>query len=331
MTPEEQRRQNELYNLRRAQEDINEHKQKMEFVQHEYEYGLEKAKKSEPKWEDLTTNQKTHRLLGLTKTQVEYYEQDGRGASMKKEMERERQCIDTTWKDLQSNYGITPGNQVELDRAIDERKEQLQTLDPQKEQSPLPFSERQAAKYAAREQEQAQGEQQVPLQQVAETPQSYQPPEPQHHERGEPHQNPYLGMYEGKVSEPLTTYIREREAGKQDVREVMDRQQIPYEQLYSREAARQAEQLKSIEQGVQQLNTEMQTPQQPGQRKEFDIRAKLGQHDNTGDFGEGGPSSAALAQHHDRTQDGQANRYEDSYKQATERHRERPQNHDHDH
>lgn len=125
MTPEERRRQDELADLIYSKDLLNRCDKIITFLQDEYRMGLEKARGSEPKLEDLTLGQIAKRTIGWEKTEVQKYE-EGPGKNLKEQMAHEQQQKDALWKDLQTNYGIPSNDKDALNRTIAERKQSLQ-------------------------------------------------------------------------------------------------------------------------------------------------------------------------------------------------------------
>jgi hypothetical protein len=132
MTPEEERRQAEFRDLEWKKANIRELRDNIEKWTKEYEWDLKRVKEAETPFENLTTPEKVERMLGLSRSNSQYYEQDGRGASIKKEVAEAQQKLDAIWKDLQTKYGIQPNDTVALDRAVKERRqaERNQPLQP---------------------------------------------------------------------------------------------------------------------------------------------------------------------------------------------------------
>jgi hypothetical protein len=146
MTPEEERRQAELQDLRNKKDELKDLDKRLELLKDAYEDGLKRAKASERKWEDLPTEKKVQRWLGISLSNEQFYEKEGNGAYYKRQMGEVQQKIDETWQGLEQ-YEITPGNEKELNRALDERE----PIPPEKQMPSM--AERRAAKQAAREQQ----------------------------------------------------------------------------------------------------------------------------------------------------------------------------------
>ncbi len=211
MTPEEERRQAELRDLDWKKARLGELETELSNWKSTYEYGLTQAKASETPWEKLPWDKKIGQILGWSMTNSKFYEKEGLGASIKNRMEEAQQKVDAIWKDLQKDYGITPGNEEELDQARAERKQSLP------EHKVPTMAERRAAKLAA----QAEAQQErapVPSSQPVPAPpsepnQTAPTPQPQQAPAQERREN--LKAYQ-ELRQDLTNEIKEAQAALDD-------------------------------------------------------------------------------------------------------------------